>query len=363
MKKTIGIFFGGKSVEHDVSIITALQINSAIDKTKYNVELFYITNDNRILVGPSLDEIETYQKKDFKKTKEIYFTKVLDKTYYHQKNKKGKVLDVAINATHGRGAEDGTISALLEFNNLAYTTSSLTESAVIQDKWLTKLVLEHYKIPTLPSQLVSKKDKFKIEIPYPLIIKPVSLGSSIGINIAKEEKDLLNGLNNAFKYQERLLIEPLLEDYQEFSCAIYEANQTPIISTIEETLNEHEIYTFNDKYASNSQRKIIPALINEELTKEIKKITKRIYKVFNLKGVIRVDYLFNKKNSKLYVNEINNIPGSLAYKLFEKEGITFRKLLDDLIVEALLTKNQKAKYENTYQSEIITKQTKIRITK
>lgn len=363
MKKTIGIIFGGKSVEHDVSIITALQIYSAIDKYKYMVELFYITKDNRIIVGKGLDELETYKTQNFKKTTEVYFTKENDKTYYHQKNKKGKVIDVMINAVHGKGVEDGTISGILEFNDIAYTSSNLTESAIIQNKWLTKLILEHYKIPTLPSELINKKDIIKIKTSLPIIIKPVSLGSSIGITTVKNENEMVESLNKSFNYEEKLLIEPLLEETREFSCAIYEVNQLSVLSAIEETINEHDIYTFNDKYTSKTKRRIIPALISEDLTKQIKKITQKVYKIFDLKGVIRVDYLLDLKTDKLYVNEINSVPGSFAYRLFEKEGINFKKLIDDLIIEALLEKNRKNKYINNYDSKIINEQEKIRITK
>lgn len=363
MKKTIGIIFGGKSVEHDVSIITALQIYSAIDKYKYIVEMFYITKENKIIVGKGLEQLETYKNKDFKKTNEIYFYSKDNKTYYHSKNKKGKVIDVMINAVHGKGVEDGTISAILDFNNIAYTSSQVTESAIIQDKWLTKLILEHYKIPTLPSQQINKKEKIKIKIALPIIIKPVSLGSSIGITIVKNEDEMVEKLNESFNYQERLMIEPLLEQYREFSCAIYEINQLPVHSAIEETINEHDIYTFNDKYASKEQRRVIPALISDDLAKQIRKVTQNVYRIFNLKGVVRVDFLFDTKNNQLYVNEINSIPGSFSYLLFEKEGINFKKLLDDLIIEALLEKSRKNKYISNYDSKIINQQEKIRITK
>lgn len=363
MKKTIGIIFGGKTVEHDVSIITAMQIYQAIDKNKYFVEMFYLTKDNRILIGEKLDELETYKKQNFKKTQEICFYHHLGKTYYHQKNKKGKAIDCMINATHGKGAEDGTISGLLDIYNIPNTSSNLTESAIIQDKWITKLILKQNKIQTLPGKLISKKDKFKMDMHYPVIIKPVSLGSSIGIEIARSKDEFVKAINQSFKFQERLIIEPLLENFKEFSCAIYEVNQNRILSAIEETINKSDIYTFNEKYNEKENKKIVPALIPLELEKTIKIITEKIYKIFNLKGVVRVDYLYIEDKKILYVNEINNIPGSFAYQLFEKEGISFTKLIDDLIIDALLKHSQKEKYQQIYESEIINKQNDIKITK
>lgn len=360
MKKTIGIFFGGKSVEHDVSIITALQIYKAIDKTKYLVEMFYITKENKIVIGKSLDELETFKENKLKAV-EVYFKTKEDKTYYFQKGKKPKQIDVAINATHGKGVEDGTISALLEFNNLAYTSNDLTESTILQNKGLTKLILEHYKIPVLDYEIITKNQTIKTNLP--IIIKPLSLGSSIGINVIKDLNELEKAIIDSLQYEEKLIIEPFLTNKKEFSVAIYEINQTYKISTIEETINEKEIYTFNEKYINKEKKKLLPALINETLTEEIKTLTKKIYKKLSLKGVIRIDYLYDLDKEKLYVNEINAIPGSFSYYLFEKEGIPFNKLIDDLIKQALINKEKRKQLKCEYKTDLIKKQGKIQITK
>lgn len=359
MKKTVGIFYGGKSVEHDVSIITALQIYKALDKTKYIIEMFYITKNNEIVIGKALDDLSTYKENKLKLVN-VFFQKENNKTYYFQKGKKKKQLDIVINATHGKGVEDGTISAILDFNNLAYTSCEVTESAILQNKAITKILLEYHKIPVLPFEIITNE---LIKTKLPIIIKPLSLGSSIGINIVKEKEELNSALKDALTYQNKLIVEPLLENNKEFSCAIYQINGTYKISTIEETINENNIYTFNEKYLNKEKKKMLPALISEELTKEIKETTKKIYKLLDLKGVIRIDYLYDKNTNKLYVNEINTIPGSFAYTLFEKEGISFRTLLDDLIKEALLNKERKQKYKEEYNSNLIKERGNIQIVK
>jgi D-alanine-D-alanine ligase len=195
-------------------------------------------------------------------------------------------------------------------------------------------------------------DKIKEEIFIPCIIKPSRLGSSVGINIVEDIQNFENGLKTALKFENKVIVEPLLKDFREFNCSCFIFHNEYITSTIEEIKNIHSILTYEDKYQNKEVKKELPALISEELTNEIKNLTKRIYQLFNLKGIVRIDYIY--KDDTLYVNEINNIPGSLAYYLFTKEGISFTKLIDMQIKEAIKNKQNRI-FNNIEHYEILNK--------
>lgn len=347
MKLNIGILYGGKSVEHEVSILTALQVFKSIDKSKYNVELFYISKNNEIIISSDLINIENYKSNIFKNKAEIFFYQKNNIVYYSEigkRIKRPKYIDAFIVCVHGNNVENGIVSSILEFNNAAYTCSDNTESGIIQDKDYTKIFLNHYGIKTLDykvynSDCLERIDKIKEEIFMPCIIKPTRLGSSIGINIVEDIENFENGLKTALKFENKVIIEPLLKDFKEFNCACFKYHNEYITSTIEEIKNIHSILTYEDKYQNKEVKKELPALINDELTNEIKELTKRIYILFNLKGIVRIDYIY--KDNALYVNEINNIPGSLGYYLFTKEGISFTKLIDMQIKEAIRNKQNR----------------------
>lgn len=367
MKKLVGIIYGGQSVEHDISILTALQVYYALDKTKHDVELFYINREGTIIIGENLPDIEAYKNNDFKNVEEIIIYQKNNCSYYQPLNKrvkKAKNLDVLIVCVHGYGVEDGTIAGLLNFLNVPNTAPSILSSSIAQDKELTKIVLNHYNIATLPSQTIYEYEEVDFQnFNYPLIIKPASLGSSIGIIIARNKENLENGLKTAFKLQNKLIVETLLESYQEFNCACFKANGEYHVSLVEEVTSDNAILTFNDKYQESMAKRYIPALISAKSTTKIKETTKEIYQKLNFFGVIRVDYLYDKLTNQLYVNEINTIPGSLAYYLFSKDGISFTQMLEMLIKEALLRKEQDCHYNNRYITNLFDKRQTIGIKK
>lgn len=367
MKKIVGILYGGSSVEHDISIITALQVYQAIDKEKYMVEMFYITRKNKIIIGENFTDIATYKMQNFKNTEEIFIYQNEDKVFYQgikRRTKHPKSIDVFLVCVHGAYVEDGTVAGVLSFNKAAYSSPSIKAAALCQDKDITKILLNHYQIPTLYHQVFWQYEKYDInKIPFPCILKPASLGSSIGIITIQNRENFEIGLEKAFKYENKIIVEPYLEKLQEFNCACFKSGEELVISLVEEVTSKNNILTFNDKYQSDKAVRHIPALISNELTDKIKGLTKKIYQLFELSGVVRVDYLYDTESGKLFVNEINTIPGSFAYYLFTKNGISFTKLIDLLIKEALLRKEQTHNYIQNYTSAIFQSQKIISIKK
>lgn len=359
-KTTVCILFGGKSVEHDISIITAFQVKNALDLEKYNVEFIYLTKDNKMLRGKSLENLDTYKENNFKKVKEVYIKNINNLTYLIQKHKK-ILIDIFIPVFHGEGCEDGTISALLDFYNATYVTSSLTTSAIFQDKVYTKDILKSYNIKTPKYITFNKyddKDKINQELAYPIIIKPSRLGSSIGIKKVNQKEDLDNALNEAFSYSNRLIIEEVINKPKELNCAAFLYKDLIYTSNIEEVNTNNEFLTFNDKYENNEKlennNRIIPANISPSLKKQIYEVTKVIYKLFDAKGVIRIDYLYDENENNLYVNEVNTIPGSYAFYLYEKENISFSVMLDMIIRNAFIEKVKENKLIKIFDTNILT---------
>ena len=199
------------------------------------------------------------------------------------------------------------------------------------------------------------------EVPFPAIVKPAYLGSSIGIKVVKNNEELEQALNVAYKYTNKVLIEKAIINFKEYNCAVIKDHNELITSTIEEVKHDEEILSFSQKYEksegkmSGSPNRIIPASINEQLKEEIIKISKELYRWFDLKGVVRIDYIYDLDENKLYVNELNNIPGSLAFYLFEKEGIPFTKMIDILVTNAIIEKHNKDKKITTFESNVFNK--------
>lgn len=359
----VGIIIGGRSVECEISLISGLQAYFAIDKKKYNPTILYLDKNNHLFVGKSLTDLNTY-KTDLKKDlEEVFLTNQHSQVYYHtlKHPRKKYPIDVFVPVVHGYGVEDGTISGYLDMYQAIYTSSQLISSAIIQDKATTKALLDKYQLPNIAYQIVNEGVPFHLEIELPVIIKPAYLGSSIGIQIVKEEAGLTGAINEAFKYTDRLVIEKALTSFKEYNCAIFKDRDELVLSCIEEVTHTSDILSFVDKYEnelnklSNASNRIIPALIDDELANKIQNLTRQLYLLFNLSGVVRIDYLYDDINHKLYINEINNIPGSLAFYLFEPLGLTFTELLSKLIHNAIINKSVKNQKITTFKSNILTK--------
>lgn len=348
----IGIIVGGKSVESEISLISGSQAYFNLDDEKYHKKIFYLDKNNQIYIVQNFKNINSFVKENLK---EVGLRNIYNQVYYYTFDKPKKVypIDVFIPVVHGYGVEDGTISGFLDIYNATYTSSSLISSAIIQDKIVTKLSLDKYKVDNIEYQILLNPDD-KITLELPLIVKPAYLGSSIGINIATNKQELKDAINEAFKYGNKVLVEKYLQNFLEYNCAIIKNKNEYLTSMIEEVKHSQKILSFEDKYINEnkSSNHLLKANINKELEEKIKNLTIKLYQIFNLSGIVRVDYLYDLEKEKLYVNEINNIPGSLAYYLFT-ENLSFKQLLDILIHNAIVKKHQDNQLITSFKSNVL----------
>ena len=370
IKPQVGIIIGGKSVEHDISVLSGLQAKFAIDEEKYDVTVFYLTKDNHWLIGEDLNTLSTYQKGCFDNCKEIVFYPQNNKSCYHylDKPKKEGYIDIFIPVVHGAGMEDGTLCAYLELINATYTCAKITASSLAQDKVFTKEILTYHQLPVIAFRQLSRSDFSQVSITnivqtlsFPLIVKPATLGSSIGIEKCKDMEEFQEAVHKSFTYGNKMIIEKALDNYREFNCAILKDGMEYHISCVEEVMPSSDILSFIDKYEnelnklSSATNRIIPAVISKELEVKIKTLALKSYQILEMSGVVRIDFLYDNESETIYLNEINTIPGSLAFYLFEKEGITFTKLINILIKNALFEKQQKEKLVTHFNSNVLSK--------
>ncbi|MBE5744252.1 MAG: ATP-grasp domain-containing protein [Clostridiales bacterium] len=362
--KNIVVFFGGISSEHDVSVITGVLTLNSIDKTLYNPIPVYVTKNGEWLYGEELFDVAFYKKNDFSKLKRVTLLSG-ENTLYIKGRKLKKVGDIfcAVNCQHGLNGEDGTLAGLLKLHNIPLVGSPLFSSSLSIDKGFTKAVLKGLNVECLPCLTVYKGDFIKDnqneilsiekEISYPIIIKPANLGSSIGVSVAKDKSELVSGLNVAFLYDDKVIIEKYLENFKEYNCACYQDKSGYVVSKVERPLSLDKILSFKDKYEcyTGSLDREFPAKISKELTEKIQQTTKLVYKACEFSGIVRIDYLYYE--NKLYLNEINSIPGSLSYYLFTDTLKGFTEILNLLISFSVESHNKFKARKFTYQSGVL----------
>lgn len=408
MKKNIVIIFGSKSTEHDISILSALQMYNAIDKQKYNVDLIYVSHDCKWYTGKKLQDLSAYKKFDAKGLKEVCILPSSQYLYIKRFSafRRHKKIDCAVLSLHGKNGEDGTIQGLLELSQIPYTSSGVLGSSVGLDKSIMKQIFLQHKIPIASYIEISKSDfesknfdmeKITKKIKLPVVVKPNSLGSSIGISVCKNLEELLEGIKLAFLFDEKVLIEKMVENLKEVNISVLGDGKNCIVSIAEEVQNKGEFLTFEKKYLSNdiscksSQNsktnvnnkkelilnndldnannknnnsasvkngmqnldRTIPANITKTQQKQIENLAKKIFVATNSRGVVRIDFMIDTKTQKVYANEINTIPGSFAFYLWEKCGITFDKLADRLIEIAISSKQNKEKFVSNFNSLVL----------
>ena len=360
----IGVLFGGISVEHDISIISAIQVLNAIDKSKYEVIPLYLTKTGNLLYGDRYSNIDTFKKEIKPKKREyvnlMHFNNKGYLSFAFQKFKKRLKMDLILPIMHGKGVEDGNISGFLEILKIPYFSCKVLPASICQDKEFTKVILENLNIKTVPYEVIySEDEKLKNNI-YPQIIKPARLGSSIGIKKVNSEEERLLAVKDALHYDNKVIVEKALTHFKEYSVALYMKKEELIISDIEEINTKDDIYKFTDKYESG-QKDIsvnkLPAKISKKQTEKIYEIVRKIYTRLELSGIVRIDFLYDSDLKELYVNEINTIPGSLAFYLFKDKGITFTNLIDDLIKQTLIEEEKKKEYIASFESNILNKNT------
>ncbi len=369
MKKNMAVFFGGRSVEHDVSIITGNQIIENADKEKYNVFPVYIARNGQWFCGDVLRDTQYY--KDFdpndKKLTKVYLEPHPTKELKYATKFGTKVfaqIDVAMLAMHGMHGEDGTLQGLMELADIPYSSAGVTGSATGMDKIVMKCAFRGAGLPVLPAvhfersafradpQAVVKKTEE--EIGYPVFVKPANLGSSIGISKATNAQELENAFEIAFSYDRRVLAEQAVENLVEINSAVLGYGGDVKVSLLEQPISWQGFLDFEEKYlrsegASKGMKSLarqIPAPIEKEQTDKIVQMSKEVFTTLDLKGVVRIDYIIDKDTNQVYVNEVNTIPGSFAYYLYEPMGIPFQELIDECVRCAEM--QMRDKHDNSY---------------
>jgi D-alanine-D-alanine ligase len=387
MKITAGIFFGGKSTEHEVSVITGLQAFAAISD-KYNAIPVYITKDNRFYTGGAIGEISEYTDIPalLKKSKQVI---IHDKALYEagkkiDTRKPLAALDIALPCVHGTNAEDGALQGFFEMHGIPYAGSDVLSSAVGMDKAVQKAVLRQFSdiavldcVAFTAKQYVSDKAAVLAEVTskigLPAIIKPINLGSSIGIKVAKDDSELVEAIENALLFADRIIAERAITNLREINCAVLADGNAVLHSVCEEPLSNKggkgEILDFDDKYSGGgkgkggskssgmaSLKRKIPADITDKQRDEIQATAVKAFKALGCSGVARIDFLIDcddGDSGKIYFNEINTIPGSLAFYLFEHSGIRYSELLDKMLKRALDREREKSNLNFTFESNIL----------
>lgn len=380
--KNIGVLIGGRSVEHEVAVITAMQMIENLDKSKYNVYPIYIDNTGKWLVGGELGKFETYKNKNFAGTKEVFLNPTHgDKTLYvlNKKSISGGIfgkseevdvlekyvtLDAAVLGLHGTNGEDGTIQGLLDTMGIPYTGGGVLASSVGMDKVLMKDVFKENNIPVVKYEWFYRSDWHNSRenvmeklnnLKYPLIVKPSNLGSSIGINLAKDEEALLNAIEIAASYDKKIIVEEAITNLREINCAVLGYEDDLTHSVLEEPIGWKDIQDFENKYSkTGGTTRRIPADIPEMIADEIRRLAKLSFKVINCSGTARIDFLL-ENDEKVYVNEINTLPGSTSYYLWDAVGIKFPELIDRLIEIAIKQSEDKESNMVTFDSDLYLK--------
>lgn len=378
MKTTIGVFFGGRSTEHEISVISASQAMHAINAEKYDVVPIYISKQGKWYTGEALLDIKNYRNTAdlLGKVEEVYMEPTFG-DYNLYKKKRGlfgsgvvKHLDVAIPVLHGSNGEDGTFEGLLETIGIPYAGCNTLPSANGMDKITMKMILKSCGIPVVDYVWFTDKewfarrdeliDRIEKEIGYPVIVKPANLGSSVGIGRACNREELIEKIDGAEVYTTRIIVEDMVEDLQEINCSVLGDCDENQASVLEEPIKSGEILSYEDKYVGGTKgakgmqaaQKRIPADLPKAETERIQFLARETFRVLSCHGVSRVDMIINRKTRDIYVNEINTIPGSLSFYLWEATGISFEQLMDRLVELAIKRKREQGMKTVSYDHNI-----------
>jgi D-alanine-D-alanine ligase len=360
--RRVAVIFGGESVEHEVSVITAQQVIAALGATHHEVIPLYITKQGRWCTGAELTKLESFR--DLDRLVEVAEPAALSidptnpgllvapsrgRGWWGRRNE-GRTtvpIDVALPVTHGGGGENGALQGLLEMAGLPYAGSGVAASAVSMDKSLAKAVMRSAGLPVLPDLVVDRErwsaggeallSEVEDRFAYPVFVKPVSLGSSIAAGQASDRGELASRLETAAAYDHRVMVEPAQVGVVEVNCAVLGSESAARPSVCEQPVTEGML-SYHDKYAAGGKgkgmqgsRRIIPAPIGEELTRAVTEAAVRAFRALGAAGVARVDFFVDQANGAFHVNEVNTIPGSLAFYLWEPAGLAFPMLLEELI--------------------------------
>ncbi|MBE6294820.1 MAG: D-alanine--D-alanine ligase [Bacteroidaceae bacterium] len=357
MKTNVGVVFGGRSVENEISVITANQAIQAMDKEKYDITPIYITKTGKWYSGEALLNVDNYRdtKKLLSMCEEVYMRPCYGDTNLYRvkkglfQNNVVAKLDVVLPALHGTNCEDGTFQGIMEFCGIPYTGCNTLASANGMDKITMKMILKECGIPVVDycwfsdKEWDDKKDvtvaNVESKLGYPVIVKPANSGSSVGIRAAHNREELLDAVDYAISFTNRVIIEKYVQKLKEVNCAVLGNYYECTPSVCEVPVRSGEILSYQDKYMSGgkqsqgmrSTQREIPANLPDESTAFIQQAACDTFRALDCDGVARIDFIIDEATGDIYVNEINTIPGSLSYYLWEYSGINFSELIDKLI--------------------------------
>ena len=386
MRIKLGVIFGGETVEHEVSIISAIQAMNKIDQEKYEVIPIYITKDREWYTGEMLKDIEFYQ--DLSLIKRYADNVVLycrDGSFVLQK-KHGlfksivKEIDIAFPIVHGTNVEDGVLQGYLQSIGIPFVGGNVYASVVGQDKAFMKDIWKEAELPMTnyvwfydadyrrdSSKIVELVSKLK----YPVIVKPATTGSSVGISVCENEQDLIAGIDEAIQYDSKIVVEEVVKNLKEVNIAVMGNYEHQKVSEIEEVLSGNKFLTFNDKYIGGGKSKLaskgavkkskgmastnrkLPAELDKDVRSEVEEIAVKAFKVLGSSGNCRIDFLIDDKTNKVYINEINSIPGSLAFYLWDAKGINFTSVLDEMINIGIKDYKKRCSKTHSFDSNIL----------
>jgi D-alanine-D-alanine ligase len=361
MKNNVAVFFGGRSVEHEISVISALQAINAFDENKYNVIPVYISKQGRWFTGPLLLDVKNYRDMESltKNSTEVFMRPEFgdynlykaESSMFSKRNPIVAELHAALPVLHGTNGEDGIFEGLLETIGIPYAGCNTLSSANGMDKITMKMILRESGIPVVDyvwftdRQWFSQRDELIAQVEsklgYPVIVKPANLGSSVGIGKAANREQLIAKIDNAEKFSQRIIVEHMIEQLKEINCSVLGDADEHQSSVCEEPIKTGDILSYEDKYMGGSKSakgsgmqssdRRVPALISEEMSEKIRKMAADTFRVLSCHGVSRIDVMIDEKDNAVYVNEINTIPGSLSFYLWEASGISFSQLIDKLM--------------------------------
>lgn len=380
MKTKVAVFFGGRSTEHEISVISAVQTINAIDTEEYEVIPVYITKKGLWLTGSILTDLKQYKnpEKLYESCEEVYFRGQYGDNNLYLSNPKGlfkkhsvlAAIDVVFPVLHGSNGEDGVFQGLIDSIGLPYVGCDVLSSAVGMDKIFMKMILQSCSIPVVDFVWFTDKDWYIDEdkktediekkLDYPVIVKPANLGSSVGIGCATDKDELRKRVAEAIKYSSRIIVEKMIVNMKEINCSVLGDCNECETSVLEEPIKTGDLLSYEDKYLGGTKgsegmsasSKRIPAELPEETTEKIKEYAAGTFKALSCNGVSRVDVMLDKDSGEIYVNEINTIPGSLSYYLWDATGIDFTHLTNRLIDLAFKRNREKSSKITSYDHNI-----------
>ena len=372
MKLNIAVAFGGKSVEHEISVLSAIQVMSAISDD-YEIFPLYIAKDGRMFCEEELKSLDTFSNIEqftlqhqpvtlVRRDANVYL--VPARKHFFEK---GRRVDLVIPVLHGTNGEDGSFQGYLQTLGIPYTGCSVLAGAIGQDKVIMKQILQDSGLRVVPWFYWSRNEKMEEDffkkaqrLGYPLVVKPANLGSSIGIKVVNNDSELHVAMMDAYEYDHKVLIEKKIEPLREINISLLGDEEHCICSMLEEVLKQDDILSFENKYIGkhankgmiNTSRKL-PADLSEEQIEEIQRMAKETFYALNASGVVRIDFLMQKDSEVVYINEINSIPGSLSYYLWKKDQMNFTTLIEELIQLAFKRKRNEDKKVYSFSSNIL----------